>query len=58
MISLVIVLLIVERIAIAAIGLLAAIYGQVGWSIFMGAVLVIRIASTNIEVNNETKRIK
>lgn len=43
-------LIIVERIAIAVIGLLAAIYGQVGWSVFMGAILVIVIASTSIKV--------
>lgn len=48
--SLVITILIVERIAFAIIGLLAAIYGQVWWSIFMGAILMIIIASTNIKV--------
>lgn len=48
--SLVIALIIVERIAIAAIGLLAAIYGQVGWSVFMGVILMILIASTDIKV--------
>lgn len=48
--SLIIVLIIVERIAIAVIGLLAAIYGQVGWSIFMGVILVVLLASTDIKV--------
>lgn len=48
--SLVIALIIVERIAIAVIGLLAAIYGQVWWSIFMGAILMILIAGTSIKV--------
>lgn len=48
--SLVIALIIVERIAIAVIGLLAAIYGQVGWSVFMGVILVILIAGTSIKV--------
>lgn len=48
--SLVIALIIVERIAIAVIGLLAAIYGQVGWSVFMGVILMILITSTNIKV--------
>lgn len=48
--SLVIALIILERIAIAVIGLLAAIYGQVGWSIFMGVILVSLLASTNIKV--------
>ena len=48
--SLVIALIIVERIAFAAIGLLAAIYGQVGWSIFIGTILIVLIASTNIKV--------
>lgn len=48
--SLVIALIIVENIAIAVIGLLAAIYGQVGWSVFMGVVLMILITSTNIKV--------
>lgn len=43
-------LIIVERIAIAVIGLLAAIYGQVGWSVFMGVMLIILIASTSIKV--------
>ena len=53
--SLVIALIIVERIAIAVIGLLAAIYGQVWWSIFMGAILMILIASTNIKVKERVK---
>ena len=48
--SLVIALIIAERIAIAVIGLLAAIYGQIGWSIFMGVILISLIASTNIKV--------
>ena len=48
--NLVIALIIVERIAIAVIGLLAAIYGQAWWSVFMGAVLMILIASTNVKV--------
>lgn len=48
--SLVITLIIVERIAIATIGLLAAIYGQVWWGVFMGAILVSLIASTDIKV--------
>lgn len=48
--SLVIAIIIVERIAIAVIGLLAAIYGQVGWSIFMGGILLGLIAATEIKV--------
>lgn len=48
--NLVIVIIIVERIAFAIIGLLAAIYGQVWWSIFMGTILMLLIASTNIKV--------
>lgn len=48
--SLVIALIITERIAIAVIGLLAAIYGQVWWSVFMGTILMILIAGTNIKV--------
>ena len=48
--SLVIALIIVERIAFAVIGLLAAIYDQVGWGVFMGVILVILIASTDIKV--------
>ena len=48
--SLVIVMIIVERIAIAVIGLLATIYNQVWWSIFMGLVLVVLIAGTSIKV--------
>lgn len=48
--SLVIALIIAERIALAVIGLLAAIYGQVGWSVFMGVILVSLIAGTNIKV--------
>ena len=48
--SLVIAIIIVERIAIAVIGLLAAIYDQVWWSVFMGVILVILIASTDIKV--------
>lgn len=48
--SLVIAIIIIERVAFAAIGLLAAIYGQIGWSIFMGVVLVSLIASTSIKV--------
>lgn len=51
--NLVIVALIIERIAIAVIGLLAAIYGQVGWSVFMGVMLIILIASTSIKVKGE-----
>ena len=42
--------LIIERIAIAIIGLLAAIYGQVWWSIFMGVILTILIAGIDIKV--------
>lgn len=48
--SLIIALIIVERIAFAVIGLVAAIYGQVWWSVFMGAILVGLITSTNIKV--------
>ncbi|MBO7715533.1 MAG: hypothetical protein J6S85_18365 [Methanobrevibacter sp.] len=48
--GLVIALIMVERIAIAVIGLVAAIYGQVWWSIFMGAILMILIASSDITV--------
>lgn len=48
--GLIIALMIVERIAIAVIGLLAAIYDQVGWSIFMGVVLILLISGTNIKV--------
>ena len=48
--SLVIALIMMERIAFAVIGLLAAIYGQIGWSIFMGVILISLIASTNIKV--------
>lgn len=48
--GLVIALIMVERIAIAVIGLLAAIYGQVGWSVFMGVILTILIASSDIKV--------
>lgn len=51
--SLVIALIIVERIAIAVIGFLAAIYGQVGWSVFMGGILMMLIISTNIKVGGE-----
>ena len=49
--SLIIVLIMAERIAIAVIGFLAAIYDQVWWSIFMGAILMILIAGTNIKVH-------
>lgn len=48
--NLAITLIIAERIAIAVIGLLAAIYDQVWWSIFMGTILMILIASTSIKV--------
>lgn len=48
--SFVIIVILLERIAFAIIGLLAAIYGQVGWSIFMGVILVSLIASTSIKV--------
>ena len=48
--SLVIAIIIAERIAIAVIGLLAAIYGQVWWSIFMGVILMVLLAGTNIKV--------
>lgn len=48
--SLVIALIIAERIAFAVIGLLAAFYGQVWWSVFMGAILIVLITSTNIKV--------
>ena len=48
--SLIIALIIVERIIFAVIGLLAAIYGQVGWCVFMGAILIGLITSTDIKV--------
>ena len=48
--GLVIALIILERIAIAVIGLLAAICGQDWWCIFMGLILIILIANTNIKV--------
>lgn len=51
--GLIIALLIVERIAIAVVGLLAAIYGQVGWSIFMGAILMTLLAGTEISVKGK-----
>ena len=51
----VIALIIVERIAVAVIGLIAAINGQVGWSIFMGVILVLLIASTDIKVKDKTE---
>ena len=53
--SLVIALIIVERIAIAVIGLLAAIYGQTWWSVFMGVILMILVADTNIKVKEKVK---
>jgi hypothetical protein len=48
--GLVISVIITERIVIAVVGLLAAIYGQVWWSVFMGVILMILIASTSIKV--------
>ena len=48
--SLIIALIIVERIAFAVIGLLAAIYGQVWWSVFMGTMIIVLIADTSIKV--------
>lgn len=51
--GLIIALLIAERIAIAVVGLLAAIHGQVGWSIFMGAILMLLIAGTEISVKGK-----
>ena len=48
--SRVIAMIIVERIAIATIGLLAAIYGEIWWSIFMGVILMLLIAGTDIKV--------
>ena len=48
--SLVIALIIVERIVFAVIGFLAAIYGQFWWSIFIGSILMFLIASTHIKV--------
>lgn len=50
--SLVIAILVMERIAFATIGLLAAIYGQYWWGIFMGVILIILIASTSIKVKD------
>ena len=43
-------ILLLERIAIAVIGLIAAINGQTAWSIFMAIILVILICSTKIRV--------
>lgn len=54
--SLIIAILIAERIAIAVIGLLAAIYGQDWWSVFMGVILMILIASTNIKVKDRGEK--
>lgn len=51
--KLVITLIMIERIAVAVIGLLAAIYGQTWWSIFMGTILFILIVNTNIRVKGE-----
>lgn len=48
--SLIIGLIIVERIAIAVIGLLVAIYDQAWWSVFMGVIPVALIAGTSIKV--------
>lgn len=42
--------IILERIAFATIGLIAAIYGEIWWSIFMGAMLMVVIAGTSIKV--------
>lgn len=39
-----------ERISIAIIGLLAAIHGQVWWSIFMAVFLIGLLAGTSIRV--------
>lgn len=51
--NLVIIAIIVERIALAVIGLLAAIYDQVWWSIFMGTLLIVLIANTRIKIKGE-----
>lgn len=56
--GLIIALIIVERIAIAVIGFLAAIYGQIWWSVFMGAILMILIADTKIKVKGKVKEVK
>lgn len=56
--SLIIGLIIVERIAIAVIGLLAAIYDQAWWSVFMGVILVALIANTSIKVKAGEKNVK
>lgn len=49
----VIFVIILEIIAFATIGLIAAIYGEIGWSIFMGAMLMAVIAGASIEVGNK-----
>ena len=48
--SFVIVAILLERIAFAVIGFLAAIYGQIGWSIFMGTMVIVLIVGTDIKV--------
>lgn len=45
--------IILERISFATIGLIAAIYGEIGWSIFMGAMLMASIAGTSITVRDK-----
>ena len=60
--SLIIALIIGERIVFSIVGLIAAIYGQVGWSVFMGGMIMILVVNTRIkagvrqEVKNEQGR--
>lgn len=48
----VIMVIILERIAFAIIGLLAAINNQTWWSVFMGVMIMILIAGTSIKVKD------
>ena len=49
--NLIIIAIIIERIVLAVIGLLAAIYDQVWWSIFMATILIVLIANTTIKIH-------
>ena len=55
--TVVIALIYLERVSLAVVGLLACVFDQVGWAIFIGCVLVITMAGTSIKIksNKEDK---
>ncbi len=54
--KLIILLIFLERVVFATIGLIAIINGKFGWGIFMGCMILILIINTEIKVGGKNEQ--